>query len=70
MMGALMRSMDGPFEIAKRLGVVLEYGQTLDTFNHFIKSLKGISPERIQELTNKYLHEDSLFLTIAGNKEA
>ncbi len=70
MMGALMRSMDGPFEIAKRLGVVLEYGQTLDTFNHFIKSLKGISPERIQELANKYLHEDSLFLTIAGNKEA
>ncbi len=70
LMGTLMRSMDGPFEIAERLRTALEFGQDLNYYNRYIQTIREISPVRIQELANEYLQGDSMFQTIAGNEKA
>lgn len=69
LMGALMRSMDGPFAVAERLRLALEFGQSMDYYKDYARVIRQITPERILELTGEYLHEDSLFQTVAGQQE-
>lgn len=66
LMGMLMRSLDGPFEIAERLRTSLEFGLTLDYYRQYAETIQSITSDKIISLANEYLHEDSLFLTVAG----
>lgn len=68
LMGTLMRSLDGPFEIAERLRTSLEFGLTLDYYLQYAHTIKTITPEKIISLAHEYLHEDSLYLTVAGRE--
>lgn len=67
LMGALMRSMDGPFAVAERLRSALEFGQTMEYYKDYASAIKSITARRIQELANEYLMEDTFFETVAGN---
>lgn len=67
LMGALMRSMDGPFAVAERLRSALEFGQNMDYYKDYSATIQNITATRIQDLANKYFQEDSFFETIAGN---
>jgi zinc protease len=68
LMGSLMRSMDGPFALAERLRTALEFGQTLDYYKEYAATIRQISAFRIQELAHEYLHEESLYQTVAGKQ--
>lgn len=66
LMGSLMHSMDGPFAMAERLRSALEFGQTLQYYKDYASTIQNITPERIQELANRYLQEDTFYQTVAG----
>ena len=67
LMGSLMRSMDGPFAIGERLKSALEFGQTLEYYKDYATAIQKITPDRIRELANQYLQEDTLYQTVAGS---
>jgi len=67
LMGALMRSMDGPFAVAERLRSALEFGQTMDYYTQYAAIIKNITSQRLQELANEYFIEGTFFETVAGN---
>lgn len=66
MVGNLMRSFDGPFEISSTFKNIIDLNVSTDYFNKTIETLKTISPEDIKSIANNYFHEDSLIKTIAG----
>jgi|AMQJ01.1.fsa_nt_gi predicted Zn-dependent peptidase len=66
MLGDLLRSFDGPFEISSSFKNIIDFGLEINYFNEAIDAIKNITPEEIIELANKYLHEDTLIRTIAG----
>ena len=66
MLGDLLRSFDGAFEIASSFKNLIEQGLNLDYFKNQIETIKTITPEEVNLIANKYLHEDTLVKTIAG----
>ncbi|HSW68001.1 MAG TPA: pitrilysin family protein [Bacteroidales bacterium] len=66
LLGSLMRSMDGPFDIAERLRAAWEYGQSAEYYHQYAHTIKSITPPRLLELANVYLDPESFFETVAG----
>lgn len=66
MLGDLLRSFDGPFEISASFKNIIDFGLEDDYFNQTIEAIRSITPEEIIVLANKYLQEDTLLKTIAG----
>ncbi len=66
MLGDLLRSFDGAFEIASNFKNLLELGLDLQYFKKQIEAIQAITPEEINRIADKYLHEDTLVKTIAG----
>jgi predicted Zn-dependent peptidase len=66
MAGNLLRSFDGPFEIASAFKNIIDLGLDTDFYNNAVEALKNITPDEIKIIANKYFHEDTLIRTIAG----
>lgn len=66
MLGDLLRSLNGAFEIASSFKSLIEHGLNLNYFNQQIEEIQKITPDEIRKIANKYLHEDTLVKTIAG----
>ncbi|NOQ27745.1 MAG: insulinase family protein [Bacteroidales bacterium] len=66
MAGSLLRSFDGPFEISAAFRNIIDLDLDTDFYNKAVETLKTISPDEIQDIANKYFHEDTLIRTIAG----
>lgn len=66
MLGDLMRSFDGAFEIASSFKHITELGLNLDFYETAIETIQSITADEVQEVANKYLHEDTFVKTIAG----
>ena len=66
MLGDLLRSFDGAFEIASSFKPVIELELKLDYYKKQIETIKSITPDEIIAIANKYLHEDTLARTIVG----
>ena len=66
MLGSILRSFDGPFEISANIRSLLDLDLDNDFYNKTINTIKNITPEEIKLIANKYLHEDNLVKTIAG----
>lgn len=69
MMGSLLRATDGPFNrisIIKNL-VMSKLG--IAYFNKLAESIRTITPARLQELANNYLHPENMIEVICGNPE-
>lgn len=65
-LGELLRTFDGPFALSESFQTILEYGLGYDYFERFIQAIRTITPEEIQALSEKYLHEDTMYQSIAG----
>jgi zinc protease len=58
MAGTFLRSMDGPFAIAERFLGLLDTGLDFNEYyTRFLKTIKEITPQQLQELANTYLAE-------------
>lgn len=66
MLGDLLRSLNGAFEIASSFKSLIEHGLNLNFFNKQMEAIQSITPDEIRKIADKYLHEDTLVKTIAG----
>jgi len=66
MLGDLLRSFDGPFEISSSFKNIIELNLENDFYQKSLQCLKSITPNDILLIANKYLQEDTFIRTIAG----
>ena len=66
MLGDLLRSFDGPFEISSSFKNIIELNLENDFYQKSLQCLKLITPDDILLIANKYLQEDTFIRTIAG----
>jgi predicted Zn-dependent peptidase len=68
LLGSFLRSIDGPFSLADRYKMILDYGFTYDYYTEFVETIRAISAFEIQLLANQYLQEKDLTTIIVGRK--
>jgi predicted Zn-dependent peptidase len=66
MLGQLLKSADGAYSMTDLYMSVEPYGLDLDFYNRSIESINKITPERIQELAQKYLRWNDMTVVSAG----
>src|SRR5574343_170800 len=66
MLGQLLKSADGPYSMTDLYMSVEPYDLDLDFYNKSIESINHITPERIQELAQKYLRWNHMTVVSAG----
>ncbi len=66
MIGAFLNSIDTPFNLADKFKSINLFGLDYDYFDRYLKKIHEITPERIMEVTNTYLHEDGISEVIIG----
>lgn len=66
MLGRLLRSADGPFALSESYLNVGLFGLDWSYYQDYIQIIKNITAQEIMELSQKYLHEDSLIKVVAG----
>ena len=66
MIGAFLSSIDTPFNLADKFKSINLFGLDYDYFDRYLKKIHEITPERIMEVTNTYLHEDGISEVIIG----
>jgi zinc protease len=66
MVGQLLKSADGPYALTDLFMGVETYGMTLEFYNKSIDAINKITPQRIQELANKYLKWEDMTVVSVG----
>lgn len=66
MKGEILRSFDGPFEIASRFRVAKESGITFKYYENLMNSINTTTSHNLLILANKYLQQDDLFELVVG----
>ncbi|MFO8236507.1 MAG: pitrilysin family protein [Bacteroidales bacterium] len=66
MTGELMRMFDGPLSTSSSYLTILESQVSEDYFNRLFNKINNITSDEIIELANKYLDEEKMILSIAG----
>jgi predicted Zn-dependent peptidase len=68
MLGSILKTIDGPFQIASKWKRYLKFGLGIDAHHELIHRIKTITPERLRELAHKYLQSEDLVQVTAGRK--
>ncbi len=66
MLGQLLKSCDGPFNMASLFENVNEYGLDYDFYNNYIKIIKEITPKILLDLGAKYFDKSDLTEIVVG----
>ncbi len=66
MLGQLLVSCDGPFNMASLFDSVNEYGLDYSFYNDYIKTIKEVTPKILLELAVKYFDKSNLTEVVAG----
>jgi predicted Zn-dependent peptidase len=66
MLGSILKSIDGPFQLSTKWKMYLRYGFGIDNHHNLIHKIKTITPERLKELANQYLQKEDLIQVTAG----
>jgi len=66
MLGTILKSLDGPFQIADKWKTYLRYGLGADSHYELIRQIQNMTPERLRELANTYLQRKDLVQVTAG----
>lgn len=67
MIGDLMRSADGPFQVVDIWKSIVEFNLGEDYFRNVILEIKNADAARLKLLANKYLQKKNLIEVVAGN---
>lgn len=70
MLGSILKSIDGPFEVSAKWKTYLRYGLSVEAHHNLIHKIKTITPERLKELAEKYLQKEDLIQVTAGQPNA
>ena len=68
LMGGMMRSLDGPFNLADRAKSLVLYGLDYSYYSRYFDTIRNISASDLQELACKYLVPDTIYQLEAGDK--
>lgn len=66
MLGTILKSLDGPFQISDKWKTYLRYGLGSDSHYSLIRQIHNMTPERLRELANTYLQRKDLLQVTAG----
>ena len=66
LLGQILKSCDGPFNMASLFENVHFYGLNYNFYNNYIKTIKEITPKTLMELGVKYFNTSDLTEVIAG----
>lgn len=66
MLGQLLKSCDGPFNMAELFESANEYGLDYDFYNEYIKTIKEITPKKLKELGVNYFNKSDLKEIVVG----
>ncbi len=66
MLGTILKTVDGPFELASKWKTYMKYGLGADAHEELIHRIKTITPERLRELAQTYLQREDLKQVTAG----
>jgi predicted Zn-dependent peptidase len=66
MLGSVLKSLDGPFNLASKWRTYLKYDLGADSHQELVHRIKTITPERLRELAQKYLQRADLKQVTAG----
>ncbi len=66
--GSFLRSIDGPFALADKWKGIYFYGLGYDYYRRYLETIRTITPEMIQNLSNKYLNKNELTEVVVGKK--
>ena len=66
MMGEFVRLFDGPFAQAEAIRSVIDFNLDESYYDRYLKVLREITPEELQQLAKKYLDPDTMYEVIAG----
>jgi predicted Zn-dependent peptidase len=68
MVGSILRSIDGAFQLSENFRGLLEYGLDFNYIHTSFETIKSISSVELRDLARKYLSIDTLFELIVGGK--
>jgi zinc protease len=68
LLGAFLRSVDGPFALAEKFKSVMEYGLGYDYFEQFLHTVKTVTPAELQDLAKKHLAPGDMIELVVGRK--
>lgn len=68
MVGEIMRILDGPFGVADVLIENIQNGKDNNNVNTIISEIERTTPERIRDLTRKYLTRETISTVIVGQR--
>lgn len=68
LLGSFLRSIDGPFSLADRHKILVDYGFGYDYYYDYINTITQITSNELRDLANKYLQEKDLSEIIIGNR--
>jgi predicted Zn-dependent peptidase len=66
--GALMRGMDGAFNLSDRAKGLIIYGLDYSYFERYFNTIRNITPEELLEMAHKYLDRSSFYQLEVGDK--
>jgi zinc protease len=66
MLGQLLKSCDGPFNMASLFENAHEFGLDYSFYNNYIKTIKEITPKALLELGSKYFNKSDLKEIVVG----
>lgn len=68
MLGAFLRSIDGPFALADRFKGIYFSGLGYDYYDRYIETVRSIPSEKLLELANKYWKKEEMIELVVGKK--
>jgi zinc protease len=68
MLGAFLRSIDGPFALADRFKGIHFSGLDYDYYERYVETIQTISSKKLMELANTYLKKEELIELVVGKK--
>jgi predicted Zn-dependent peptidase len=66
MLGSMLGSIDGPFKTIDTVKGLILYDLGIDYFYNYLEEVQAITPERVQELANKYLSRKTMYEVVVG----
>jgi len=68
LLGSFLRSIDGPFSLAERQKILIDFGYGYDYYYEFINMINRITSIELRDLANTYLKEEDLSEIVVGHK--
>lgn len=68
LLGSFLRSIDGPFSLAERHKILIDYGLGYDYYYDYIDLVKNITAPELRDLANQYLQKQDLTEIVVGRQ--